>query len=121
VQYVPAGRQCPQRIGLATACRPGWRWHLRHCSWGYRPPLLPRAPSASGSKRRAITPPPWRENAALKFLVALPSLAGAGTVAGSLGGALLQAAWAEPGFRACNAVDGEGHVFPLRGHAPALV
>jgi len=28
---------------------------------------------------------------------------------------------AVPGFRACNAVDGERHVFPLRGDAPALV
>ncbi|QMV72259.1 VOC family protein [Comamonas piscis] len=65
------------------------------------------------------TPPQRRENVALKFFVTVPSLADAGAIADSLGGALLQAAWAGPGFRACNAVDCEGNVFQLREPAPA--
>lgn len=67
------------------------------------------------------TPPQRRENAALKFFVTVPSLADAGAIADSLGGALLQDAWAGPGFRACNAMDCEGNVFQLREDAPALV
>lgn len=59
-------------------------------------------------------PPQRRENVALKFFVTVPSLADAGAIADSLGGALLQAAWAGPDFRACNAMDCEGNVFQLR-------
>ena len=65
--------------------------------------------------RMTITAPPQRrENVALKFFAAVPSLADAGAVAESLGGALLQDAWAVPVFRACNAMDCEGNVIPLR-------
>ncbi|GAB2805280.1 glyoxalase/bleomycin resistance/dioxygenase family protein [Comamonas piscis] len=78
-------------------------------------------PAEIAERIHISTPPQRRENAALKFFVTVPSLADAGAIADSLGGALLQDAWAGPGFRACNAMDCEGNVFQLREDAPALV
>lgn len=76
-------------------------------------------PAAIAQHIHITAPPQRRENAALKFFAAVPSLTDAGAIAASLGGALLQDAWAGPGFRACNAMDCEGNVFQLREAASA--
>ncbi|MCS4293953.1 putative enzyme related to lactoylglutathione lyase [Comamonas sp. BIGb0152] len=76
-------------------------------------------PAAIAQRIHITAPPQRRESAALKFFVCVPSLADAGAQAASLGGALLQDAWAGPGFRACNAMDCEGNVFQLREAASA--
>jgi predicted enzyme related to lactoylglutathione lyase len=83
-----------QVLGLREQHRE-WGWVvLASAAWQLELHAIP-AKIAEGIS--ISTPPQRRENVALKFFAAVPSLAHAGAVAESLGGALLQDAWAGPG------------------------
>lgn len=60
------------------------------------------------------TPPVKRDNTAIKFFVAVPSIARARQQANDLGGAVFEENWRGPGFSVCNAMDCEGNVFQVR-------
>ncbi|MGA9333997.1 MAG: VOC family protein [Rudaea sp.] len=62
-------------------------------------------------------PPRRREDTALKFFFAVPSIAGARASAPALGGEVLAEEWEGPGFRVSNAVDPEGNIFQVREFA----
>ena len=62
-----------------------------------------------------ITAPPVpRDDAAIKFFHAVPSLAQATEAATALGGAVWPEQYHGPGFIVCNAVDPEGNIFQVR-------
>lgn len=65
------------------------------------------------------TPPVPRDDAAIKFFHAVPSLAQAAETAAALGGAVWSEQYRGPGFVVCNAVDPEGNIFQVREYAPA--
>jgi predicted enzyme related to lactoylglutathione lyase len=68
---------------------------------------------------RIASPPELREEQALKLFFSVPALAGAATLAASLGGALFGPDHAGPGFTARNGHDPEGNIFQLREWGPA--
>ena len=63
------------------------------------------------------TPPVKRDNTAIKFFVAVPSIDQARQQAAALGGAVFEENWTGPGFLVCNAMDPEGNVFQVREFA----
>ena len=71
------------------------------------------------------TPPVPREEQAVKLFFTVPSLAGAASVAASLGGSLFGPEYAGPGFTVRSGCDPEGNVLQVRENArrrkPSLV
>ena len=77
--------------------------------------LVIHAIPAPVSDQIQITQPPLRrENVALKFFVAVPSLVDAEQWVHKLGGQVFDERWQGPGFVVRNAMDCEGNVFQLR-------
>lgn len=60
------------------------------------------------------TPAVPRDDAAIKFFHAVPSLVQATETAARLGGAVWPERYRGPGFIVCNAVDPEGNIFQVR-------
>lgn len=63
-------------------------------------------------------PPRRREESAVKFFHAVPSIAAARAEAASLGGEVCAEQWSGPGFVVCNAMDPEGNIFQVRERTP---
>lgn len=77
--------------------------------------LMIHAIPAPVSDQIQITQPPLRrENVALKFFVAVPSLVDAEQWVHKLGGQVFDERWQEADVAVCNAMDCEGNVFQLR-------
>lgn len=80
--------------------------------------LIHRIPPAIAAGITIQSPPVRREESALKFFFAVPSLAEAGRVAAGLGGEVFDERWQGPGFVVCNGCDPEGNIFQLRENSP---
>lgn len=80
--------------------------------------VLHAIPEAIAASISLSSPPARRENAAIKFFHAVPSIEQARTQAASLGGEVFAERYTGPGFVVCNAMDPEGNVFQVRESAP---